>query len=378
MRPPTSSGSSDVQAVRSARLHTAPTPVRAGLRAFTLGAALAGIACGTAESGTESESDSPPTLPMPVANNAVAALETSAGWSVFSFLGIDSTKLWSGVTTASFRWDVRSPAWQAIEPPPGPGRLAATAQAFGGRIYLFGGYTVAEDGAEQSVPQVDVLDPETGRWTRAAPMPVPVDDAVSGVWRDSLIYLVSGWHDSDNVAAVQVYDPARDVWAQATPIPGPPVFGHAGGITGDAIIYSDGARVQVEPRTFVLETSSWLGRIDPIEPTRIAWEHLPDHPGPGLYRAAATGVGDRVVFVGGTNNPYNYSGIGYDGRPAEPWAEAFAFDLATESWVALDAPDTPTMDHRGVLIVDGRAFLVGGMTAGQRVTDRVTEIRLRD
>ena len=314
---------------------------------------------------------------MPVANNAVAAVETSAGWSIFSFLGIDSTKLWSGVTTASFRWDSGRAEWETIDPPPGPGRLAATAQAFGGRIFLFGGYTVAADGSETSRPEVDVLDPETGRWTRAAPMPIPVDDAISGVWRDSLIFLVSGWHDSDNVDAVQIYDPARDLWAQATPIPGAPVFGHAGGIAGDAIVYIDGARVRTEPRAFLLETSSWLGRIDPADPTRIAWERLPDHPGPGLYRAAATATMSRVVFVGGTDNPYNYSGIGYDGRPAEPWGGAFAYDPAAGRWVDVPAPATPTMDHRGIVIADDRAFVVGGMIAGQRVTDRVLEIELR-
>ncbi|WP_423929140.1 Kelch repeat-containing protein [Candidatus Palauibacter sp.] len=327
-------------------------------------------------SGTAFPDRLPPPLPMPVANNAVAAIETSAGWAVFSFLGIDSTKLWSGVMTASFRWDLGSPAWRAIEPPPGPGRLAATAQAFHGRIFLFGGYTVAEDGGEQSRPEVDVLDPETGRWTRAAPMRTPVDDAISGVWRDSLIFLVSGWHDSDNVAAVQIYDPARDAWTQATPIPGPPVFGHAGGVADDAIVYIDGARVQTDPRAFVLEMSSWLGRIDPADPTLIAWQRLPDHPGPGLYRAAASGTGSRLVFSGGSDNPYNYNGIGYDGRPAEPWSGAFAFDPATGAWSELSAPDTPTMDHRGIVIADGRAFIVGGMTAGQRVTDRVTEVRL--
>ncbi|WP_420462424.1 Kelch repeat-containing protein [Candidatus Palauibacter sp.] len=330
-----------------------------------------------AGSGTAFPDRLPPPLPMSVANNAVAAIETSAGWAVFSFLGIDSTKLWSGVTTASFRWDLGSPAWRAIKPPPGPGRLAATAQAFDGRIFLFGGYTVAEDGGEQSRPEVDVLDPETGRWTRAAPMPIPVDDAISGVWRDSLIFLVSGWHDSDNVAAVQIYDPARDAWAQATPIPGPPVFGHAGGIVGDAIVYIDGARVQAEPRAFLLEASSWLGRIDPADPTLIGWERLSDHPGPGLYRAAAVAVGTRVAFAGGSDNAYNYNGTGYDGRPAEPWDGAFAFDLAAGGWVDLPPPDTPTMDHRGIVIADGRAFIVGGMTAGQRVTNRVTEIRLR-
>ncbi|NJD19015.1 MAG: hypothetical protein FIA95_07005 [Gemmatimonadetes bacterium] len=134
-----------------------------------------------------------PPLPAPVTNNAVAAVGTGTGVAVFSFLGLDSTKVWSGVTNASYRWDVGSPeGWRAVEPVPGPGRLAGTAQVRRGRIYVFGGYTVAADGKERSLPDVNIYDPATGRWARGADIPYPVDDAVSGVWKDSLIVLVSG------------------------------------------------------------------------------------------------------------------------------------------------------------------------------------------
>ncbi len=38
--------------------------------------------------------------------------------------------------------------WENIEPVPGgKGRLAASAVAAGGEVYVFGGYTVAQDGA---------------------------------------------------------------------------------------------------------------------------------------------------------------------------------------------------------------------------------------
>jgi len=327
--------------------------------------------------GLPRQADAPPPLPSPVSNNAVAAVESAGRWSLFSFLGIDSTKTWRGVTTASYRWDLGTPSWRAIEPPPGPGRLAATAQGLNGRVYLFGGYTVAEDGGERSVPQVDVLDPLTGSWSAAAPMPIPVDDAVSGVWRDSLIYLVSGWHDSDNETAVQIYDPANDAWLSGTPIPGPPVFGHAGSISGDAIVYIDGTRVDRDPRAFTLEGSSWIGRIDPTDPTRIAWSRLPQHPGPPLYRSASVGLPGSVVFAGGSDNTYNFNGVGYDGSPSEPSSLVLAFDLETNAWVLHDDLQAPTMDHRSLVVADGRVFLVGGMTAGQRVSPRVAEVHLR-
>lgn len=323
-----------------------------------------------------------PRLPRPVTNNAVAALETDAGTSVFSFMGLDASKSRTGEVRWAFRWNVGDSVWTEVAPVPGPGRLAATAQAVDGRVYLFGGYTVADDGTERSVPSVDVFDPETGSWSRGADIPVPVDDAVSGVWRDSLIYLVSGWRDSGNETAVQIYDPATDTWSSATPIPGPAVFGHAGTIARDAIIYIDGVRVKPADETapgasrFELQGSAWRGDIDPVEPTRITWTRLPEHPGPPLYRAAAAAVGTRVIFVGGSDHAYNYDGTGYDGTPSEPVGGAFAWDLMTGIWTPLPAPRVATMDHRSAVRAGGYLVLVGGMEAGQRVTDRVRRVSI--
>jgi N-acetylneuraminic acid mutarotase len=312
-----------------------------------------------------------PPLLLPVSNNAVAGLVTPDGPAVFSFLGLDATKRWDGVTARSFRLRLSDGVWEEIAAPPGPGRLAGTAQAVGGRIFLFGGYTVAEDGSEKSVPGVDVWDPADDSWSAAAPMPVPVDDAVSGVWRDSLIVLVSGWYDRDNVADVQIFDPALDRWQAATPIPGPPVFGHAGAIAGDLIVYLDGVRTAEEQPRFRMAGSAWLGAIDPEDPADIRWTRLPDHPGPPLYRAAAVAVGRYVIFAGGSENPYNYDGIGYDGLASEPLERVFAFDTEAGEWVDLPPLPLATMDHRSIIHVDGQLLIVGGMTAGQSVTDRV-------
>ena len=312
-----------------------------------------------------------PPLPAPVTNNAVAAGSEGGTTAVYTFLGLDSTKLWSGVSNRAFRWQLGTPEWEEIASVPGPGRLAGTAQALGGKVYLFGGYTVAEDGSERSVPSVDIYDPSNSTWSLGSPMPVPVDDAVSGIWRDSLIYLISGWHDNDNVSNVQIYDPAADSWHQATPIPGRPVFGHAGGIAGNTIVYVDGVRRNISRRRYQMEPTSWRGEINPDDPSIVTWYALSSHPGPALYRAAAGAVGSMVVFAGGTDNPYNYNGIGYNGVPAEPLNGVFGFDVITRDWHPLPALSAPSMDHRGIVVAGGRLVIVGGMTAGQRVTDRV-------
>lgn len=299
------------------------------------------------------------------------AVAGPAGVVVLSFLGIDSTKAWSGVTNAAYRWDFGSDdVWREIESVPGPGRLAATVQAARGRVFLFGGYTVAEDGSERSVPDVNVYDPWRDAWGRAADMPLPVDDAVSGVWRRSLIYLVSGWHDTGNVTDVQIFDPSMNVWTTGTSIPGEPVFGHSGAIAGDEIIYVGGAKIVAGRPRFVADSAAWRGLIDRVDPTRIAWEAIPHPPGAPLYRAASGAVGERVVLAGGTDNPYNYDGVGYDGVPSSPGPVLLTYN-GEEGWVSLPPPPVATMDHRTLGVAGGYVFLVGGMVEGQRVSDRV-------
>jgi N-acetylneuraminic acid mutarotase len=299
-------------------------------------------------------------------------VETDDGVAVFSFLGMDSTKVWSGVTNAAYRWDVGSPGeWRSIEHVPGPGRLAATAQVVGGRVFVLGGYTVAEDGGERSVPDVNIYDPADESWSRGADIPIPTDDAASGVWRDSLIVLVSGWHDDGNVAAVQLYDPADDSWTSATPIAGAPVFGHTGTVVGDAVVYVDGARVTAGEPRFVMDSVSWMGAIGAGDPATISWTELPEHPAPVLYRAAAGVIGDLALFVGGTDNPYNYDGMGYNGVPSAPLRQVMAFASGSGRWRWLAAPPVATMDHRTLGAAGGQIFLVGGMEEGQQVTDRV-------
>ena len=333
--------------------------------AALLAAAPRGLAAQTAAIGTRVEV---PALPAPVTNNAVATLARGPGAGVYSLLGVDRTKTWRGITRRAFFLPTGRAAWRELPPVPGAtGRLASLAVGVRGRIYLFGGYTVDSAGAERSLPNVDIWDPVKRTWRAGAPMPVAVDDAVGGVWRDSLIVIVSGWHDTDNVADVQWYDPAHDRWTKGTPFPGTPVFGGSGSVLGDHILVLDGARRSAGTVKYTLARQVWLGAIEAQDPTRIRWDSLPAHPGPARYRAAVGACGGRYYLAGGTDNPYNYNGIGYDGRPSTPEHRVFSLDVATRTWRDEREAPVATMDHRGLLLVHGVAWIVGGMRAPQRV-----------
>jgi hypothetical protein len=318
-----------------------------------------------------------PPLPTAVSNVAVASGTIRGVPHLFAALGIDSTRRWSGITTRAFVWSTATARWQSLPNVPGPvGRLAATAQVIRNRLFVIGGYTVDSLGNEHSVPHVNIYDPATNAWTLGADTPVAVDDAVSGVYRDSLLYVISGWHETDNVQAVQVYDAVQNAWHVGTPIPGRGVFGHTGGMSGHTLVFIDGAVRQDSAVKYRLEPQVWIGTVNARQPTQISWRAGPPHPGPALYRAGAVACGAQIVFAGGTDNPYNYDGVGYDRKPAEPIAQVMAFDTRRGQWRLRAPMPNATMDLRGLVRIGNRAWTVGGMEVGQRVSHRVTPVTL--
>jgi len=347
---------------------------------FILAATLAPDMTNSQMIGTESI----PPLPEAVTNNAVVSVKAQDREFVVSFAGLGVGKSHVDTHAKTFVLDSAEMQWREASPVPGGvGRLAATAVAAGERAYVFGGYTIAEDGSEVSTHWVHAFDPLSGEFEERRPMPVPVDDAIAVNYEDRYIYLISGWHDFGNVNLVQRYDVVNDSWAQATPTPGRAVFGHAGGIVGDTIVYCDG--VAIEPnvdrrREFVANSECYKGTIDKEESRRIDWRKIKQHPGKPRYRMAAAGITgqDGVVFIGGSENPYNYDGIGYDGSASSPAADALLFNLESNSWQEIRVDGPATMDHRGLVSFQDDWLIVGGMLDGQQVTDRVTSFALEE
>lgn len=322
-----------------------------------------------------------PALPEAVSNNAVVSIQAQSGNYLVSFSGLAPGKSHDDTHARTFLFDVATEEWsEAGAVPGGDGRLASVAVAVGPLAYVFGGYTVGDDGSEVSLPYVHAFDPIRKTFEARAQMPVPVDDAVAISYANRYIYLISGWHDFGNVNLVQRYDTMTDSWAQATPIPGPAVFGHAGGIVDDRIVYCDGVAVQAQSdkrRDFVAVGDCYLGIIDETDSRRIDWRTISPHPGKPRYRMAAAGTAVGVMFVGGSANPYNYDGIGYDGEPSQPESGAFLYVPLSGKWHELSTDGEATMDHRGLVFLGSRWLTIGGMLNNQQITDRVYSYSLR-
>lgn len=330
---------------------------------------VAGYAAPNTTSGIEP-------LPAAVSNNAVAILRLHGEFKLFSVMGMGPQKTWNAVSSAAYEVDARSGKSKTIHSVPGTaGRVGAMAAGAEDRVYLFGGYVLFQGGG-MAVPDANFYDLTHDSWLRLSDTPTAVGDAVVGVYRDRYIYLIGGRSNGRLVSDVQIYDVQKNRWLKGTSSPGPAVFGHAGALVDDTIVYVDGARAAdtAGGPKFVASDECWKGKIDHHDPTKIAWSKLPNHPGNARFRIAGGGS-DRdgmIYFAGGSDNPYDFNGVGYDGKPAEPSPWSFAFHVHSGQWKTLDdnTPD-PTMDHRGLLVTPEGLVTLGGMDKGQQVTGRI-------
>lgn len=327
-------------------------------------------------------------LPEPVSNNAVTAVKANNKQYIISFAGLGPNKTHSDVHSKTYVYQVESNHWQQKSSVPMSlpiidkesghtitGRLASVATSIGPLAYIFGGYTVASDHAEISVPDVYSYNVVDDIYTALAPMPVPVDDTVALTYQNRFIYLISGWHNDGNVNLVQMYDTQSNTWSQASPFPGKPVFGQAGAIVGNKLMVCDGVKIDFhydKRRTYAAEPACFLGSISKQSVNVIDWRKVKHPTGAARYRMAAMGdsASNQFVFIGGSDNPYNYDGIGYNKLPASPDNKIWRYDLSTSTW-HISQNKQATMDHRALLKINDQWITIGGMGTNQKVLDTI-------
>ena len=313
------------------------------------------------------------TMPIHISNNAVTHASINGEPYVFSFGGIDTSKIYSGITLRAFKYDVTGDSWSEIAPmPSGQPRIASAASTVKNKIYIIGGYSVASNGNETSSNKVVVYNPTTDSYEAdGTPVPTPIDDHVQCVWKDSLIYVITGWSNFSNVPNVQIYNPSNDTWLTGTSTPSSAdykVFGGSGTIIGDTIYYFGGA---VSIGNFYATKKLRKGVIDPNDPTNITWTLEDDGPNYS-YRSACLNYGNNVFWVGGSATSYNYDGIAYNGTGGVPTlTQIMRYDALTNNWYAGTGAPYSVMDLRGVAQTTPTSWVIcGGMNENQEVTNR--------
>ncbi len=327
-----------------------------------------------------------PSMLVAVANNAVTEAMVNGVPYVYSFAGIDETKIYSGIHKKAFRYNTQTQVWDEIaELPSGNGRIAAGASVVKNKIYIIGGYEVFSNGSEISVDKTHIYNPETNSYEAdGTPIPLAIDDHVQAVWRDSLIYVVTGWSNTTNYPNVQIYNPSNDEWTAGTSVPNTndyKAFGASGAIIGDTIYYLGGAK---SSSGFNISDKLRKGIINPNDPTNITWS-LVDNVSEKIYRAAAFQGENHINWIGGSEVTYNFNGIAYNGSGGVPPRENWTYLYHNSGGEVLQSipPDMwnaapKVMDLRGIARLNNdEGITAGGKLENQQVTDKVFLINFK-
>ena len=314
------------------------------------------------------------TMPEAVTNAAITEGVAGDSACVYVFGGLDSTKLYSGIHQRSYRYNTVSKKWLRLPDLPDTlGKIAAAASHVKGKIYHIGGYHVFANADEKSSNRVHRFDNQLNTYINDGKnIPTPIDDHVQTVWRDSLIYVITGWSNTGNVANVQIYDPTSDAWVSGTPTPNTNTFksfGASGVIFKDTIFYLGGASMG---SNFPAQTVLRKGILNPNNPTEISWSSQAIDRG---YRSAATIVNNQICWLGGSEVTYNYNGVAYNGSGGvSPLKRSLCYNPSNGT-VSMDTSTVFPMDLRGVAVVnDSVRYLAGGMEAGQKVSKKLLRL----
>lgn len=320
----------------------------------------------------------PTRVPLKISNNAVSGAIVNGTPFVYSFAGIDSSKNYAGIHLKSFRYNTLSQLWDTIpDLPDTKGKIASAASTIDSIIYIIGGYYVDNRGNETSSNLVHRYNTSTNSYlSDGSPIPVPIDDHVQAVWKDSLIFVITGWSNSGNVPNVQIYHPQTDTWSSGNPVPNNndyKSFGASGTIIDNTIYYFGGASGGSGfPRQNILR----IGDINPSNPTLITWRDTMIDPSLFCYRAACIGNLRGVNWLGGSEITYNYNGIAYNGSggvPASNKNRYYNLNDTTMNTKFIQGDSLP-MDIRGIADFGNTAYIVGGMVNNQKVTNKVWKL----
>jgi len=204
---------------------------------------------------------------------------------------------------STFVYDPAADRWRDGVDLPEPNAEGVVA-AIGGKVYLVGGRVRASADARHFNAHVDtargaVFDPASARWSRIAEAPTARNSAGSAVI-DGLLYVVGGRQALPqpdgtlrqvNVPQLEVYDPATDRWTTRAPMP-QAQGGLAATAAGGRLYVFGGEQWVPEQKVFA---DCWV-----YEPRSDRWSALPPLPTP-RHGLGAAALGGRIhVFGGGT------------------------------------------------------------------------------
>lgn len=213
---------------------------------------------------------------------------------------------------ANEAYDVATDAWQVLAPLP-TARHAAATNVVDGKIYVIGGYTMANMSATLNINEV--YDPSTNSWATKTAAPLSVT-SVASVVVDNKIYVLG----NDPYAYLQrnlmIYDPATDTWT----VKGKTPVGYAA--TAAATTGANALK-----RIYYFDAN----RTDIYDPVADTWITGTPAPTTNKLIASATALDDAIYLIGGRSGEWGYMVFMYPSNVTEKYLP-----------IGYGAPDTTT------------------------------------
>ena len=277
-----------------------------------------------------------------------SAIKLADGRVLFAGLGGDDESMASLFDPASESWT----SLPGLSSQRGLPNLVLLAD---GRVLVAGGLDFSGSTSSYSpeiVNAVEILDPATGGWQRAASMNQVSEDQWLFSLNDGRVLAMAAVGDgpSDLTAHAEMYDPAADTWTVISSLD--PHY-----VPTDAIKLSDG-------RLLVLlgALSTYSGMSSQIyDPITDTWTQAGEM-AHARVKSTLTLLPDGRVLAAGGEDPAGSEYVLY--------STTEIFDPVASTWSYGPDLSGPRSDHSATLLPDGRVFLVGGIGVEPQKAER--------
>lgn len=251
--------------------------------------------------------------------------------------------LLAGALTVAPAHAAEMPTWVSTGPIATARYDAASARLADDDVLLIGGHT---EGNNATISSVERWDSATGRWSAAAPLPGPRENAAAVTLDDGRVLVVGGQAGYDTrLSTTQFYDPAANVWSDGPSTHAPRDYVKLVKLADGRVLAvgnASGSEASAGAEIYDPATNAWTLTAPMIAtPTQPAVIRLAD----GRVLVAGGGVVRKIS--GGFS--YGYT------------AAAQLYDPVSDTWTAARPMHEKRQDTDAVLLPDGRVVVAGGV-----------------
>lgn len=230
-------------------------------------------------------------------------------------------------------YDLTDNAWINYAHMPGAARYPG-AVTCNGKLYLMGNWSAGTNNY--------IFDMSGNSWTSGAPIPYGTQSPCAVAYKGSHIYLLGGGNSWTPQKYVQLYNISTNTWSQATPLPEGRIGGAAACVNDRFLIYTTGVD------GLYGRSNTYVGEIDPYDPTIITWREASPNPTGGAYRVGYATLDDALFIAGGLDSTStNYQ------------TTTLVYNLEHDAWLSL-APKITAMSNLSCAVGPYGVYVPGG------------------